>query len=131
VQDHRIHGDELLALQAVDDEIRRLREVELGELRGDGVEPLHRAPVIVLVVARQQLLGKAVDVLGVERHGLDLVGHGLRPLLYGLGKGGFAQRARRGRARDQCRAADEVASINPVSHILLLRCFVETSRIRA
>jgi hypothetical protein len=38
MQDHRIRSDQLFALQAVDHEVRRFGEIELGQLRADRVE---------------------------------------------------------------------------------------------
>ena len=66
VQDHRIRGDQLLALEAVDDEVRRLGKIEIGELGADRIEPLHRADVVVLVMADEDLLGNALDRLRIE-----------------------------------------------------------------
>jgi hypothetical protein len=43
VQDHRVRGDQLFALQAVDDKDRRLCVIEAGKLLGDGVQPFDRA----------------------------------------------------------------------------------------
>ena len=43
VQDHRVHGDKLLALEAVDQKTGGLGVVELGELLIDEIEALHRA----------------------------------------------------------------------------------------
>src|SRR5205823_7640894 len=49
MQNHGIHGDELLALEAVDEEAGGIGVIELGELLIDEVEPFHRSPIIVLV----------------------------------------------------------------------------------
>jgi len=57
VEDHRIHRDELFALEPVDQEHGCLREVELGKLRRDGVEAPYGSTVVVLPVADNQLLG--------------------------------------------------------------------------
>jgi hypothetical protein len=62
MQDHRIHRDQLLALEPVDQKSRRLRVVELGQLLLDQIEPLDRAAVVVLVVADNQPLGHAFDL---------------------------------------------------------------------
>jgi len=43
VQDHGVAGNQLLALQSVDDEARCGVEVEAGELLGDEIEPLYGA----------------------------------------------------------------------------------------
>jgi hypothetical protein len=48
----------------------RLREIELRELGGDGVEPLHRAAVVVLVVADQDLSERPLIALGSKDIGL-------------------------------------------------------------
>ncbi len=56
VEDHGVHRDELFALEPIDHEHRRLREVELGKLGGNGVETFHGAAVVVLVVADDELL---------------------------------------------------------------------------
>ena len=61
VDDHRVGRDQLLALQPVDHEDRRRGDVERGELRGDGVQPLHRAGVVVLVMADEQLLATGLS----------------------------------------------------------------------
>src|SRR3954447_19527496 len=74
VQDHRVRGDELLALEAVEDEGRRGGEVEPGEPLLEQVQPLHGAAVVVLVVADDQPLGHALDVLRVAGEGLHGVG---------------------------------------------------------
>ena len=73
VQDHRIGGDQLLALQSIDEEARRAVEVEVCELLGDEVEALHRPAVVVLVVADDQLLGHALDVLRIAAERLHFV----------------------------------------------------------
>jgi hypothetical protein len=49
VQDHRVRGDELLALEPVHHEHRCLGEIEVRQLLGDCIQPLHGAPVVVLV----------------------------------------------------------------------------------
>src|SRR3954449_9413426 len=65
VQDHRVRGDELFPLEAVEDEGRRGGEVEAGEPLLDQGQPLHGPAVVVLVVADDQPLGHALDVLRV------------------------------------------------------------------
>src|SRR5215467_14890294 len=75
VQDHRVGGDELLALQAVDREDRRLREIELGELCRDGVQPSHGASVVVLPVTDDELLREPCQLRRFERQWFDDVGH--------------------------------------------------------
>src|SRR6185437_5106010 len=75
VQDHRIGGDELLALEAVDGENRCRRKIERGELLRDGVQALHRAAVIVLVVADDELLRHSLDASRYVWQWLHFVGH--------------------------------------------------------
>ena len=75
MQDHRVGGDQLLALEAIDEEVGRGVEVEPGKLLGDEIEPLHRAAVVVLVVADDQLLRHALDVLRIAAERLHAVGH--------------------------------------------------------
>src|SRR2546428_2465564 len=80
VEDHRIHRDELFALEPVDHEHWRLREVEFGELRRDGVEAPDGAAVVVLPVADDQLLGQPVEFFRVAVQWLDGVCHVQPPL---------------------------------------------------
>ena len=40
MQNHRVGRDQFFAFQTVDHEVRRLGEVQFGELRPDRVEPL-------------------------------------------------------------------------------------------
>jgi len=75
VQDHRVHRDELLALEPVDEEAGGLRVVELGELFLDQVEALDCAAVIILVVADDQPLGHALDLGRVAGQRLHSVRH--------------------------------------------------------
>ena len=74
VQDHRVGGDQLLALEAIDQEARRGREIEPGELLLDEVQALHRAAVVVLVMADDQLLRHALDALRIAAERLHRVG---------------------------------------------------------
>ena len=75
VQDHRIHRNQLLALEAVDHEDSRARKIELGQLFRDCVEPLNRAAVIVLVMADDQPLRHSLDRGRVAGERLYFVGH--------------------------------------------------------
>jgi hypothetical protein len=59
--DHRIGCDESLTFQSVDEITRRFVEIERGKLIEDHVEPPDRAGVIILVMADENLLGKASD----------------------------------------------------------------------
>jgi hypothetical protein len=75
MKDHRVHRDELLALEPVDDKSRSAREIELGELLLDEVEALHRAAIVVLVVADDRPLGHALDSRRIAAERLRAVGH--------------------------------------------------------
>jgi hypothetical protein len=75
VEDHRIGGDEFLALQTIHDEDRRSGEVELRQLRRNGVEPFHRPAVVVLVVADDQLFRQALESRRVTGQRLHFIGH--------------------------------------------------------
>src|SRR5262249_9414660 len=65
VKDHRVHRDELFALEPVDHEDGRLRDVEVSELCRDGVEAPDGAAIVVLPMADDQLLGQRVEFLRV------------------------------------------------------------------
>ena len=73
VQDHRVHRDQLFALETIDDEGRRGGEIEFGKLLLDRVEALHRAAVVVLVVADDQTLRHSLDAGGVAAERLHAV----------------------------------------------------------
>src|SRR5262249_26793010 len=73
VQDHRVHRDELLALEAVDEKAGGPRVIELGELFLDQIEAFDRPAVIILVVADDQPFGHALDPGRVARQRLELV----------------------------------------------------------
>ncbi|OGI51666.1 MAG: hypothetical protein A3A87_00315 [Candidatus Muproteobacteria bacterium RIFCSPLOWO2_01_FULL_60_18] len=73
MQDHRVGRDQLLALESVDREHRRPGEIERRELLGDGIEPLHRATVVVLVVTDDQFLGQSLETRGIAGQRFDLV----------------------------------------------------------
>src|SRR5262249_47335797 len=79
VQDHRIGGDELFALETVDHKDGRGGEVERGHLRGDRGQAFDGAAVVVLPVARDQLLREAPELLRITRQRLDVVRHGYPP----------------------------------------------------
>jgi hypothetical protein len=51
MQNHRVHRDELFALEAVDEKAGGLGVISFGELFLDQVEALDRTGVIILVVA--------------------------------------------------------------------------------
>src|SRR6266436_908874 len=50
VQDHRVHRDELLALETVEQKARGIRVIELGQLLVDQIEAFDCPAVVVLVV---------------------------------------------------------------------------------
>jgi hypothetical protein len=75
VQDHRVHRDELLAFEPVDEKPGGLGVIELGELFVDQVEAFHRSAVIILVVTDDQTLGHAFDHGRVARQWLYLIRH--------------------------------------------------------
>jgi hypothetical protein len=66
MQDHRVRSDQLFTLQAVDHEVRRFGEIELGQLRADRVEALHGANVVIFIMAHENLFRDALDRLRVE-----------------------------------------------------------------
>jgi hypothetical protein len=118
VQDHRVRGNQLFTLEAVDHEVRRLGEIEVSELGPDRIEPLHCADIVVLVVAHQDLLGNPFDALRIEGQRLGLVGHGLGS---GLGKRRLLdQGRRRGGACKNAHALNEISSLNFICHFRLL-----------
>ena len=95
MQQRGVERDQLLALQAVDDIARRLREIERFELLGDGVQAPQRPAVVVLVVALDELErkpaqrpGTAVDLLQLiahddtSKHKVELRPDGLRTLVW-------------------------------------------------
>jgi len=115
VDDHRIRGDQFLALETVQDEDRRRRDVEAGQLGRDGVQPLHRAAVVVFIMADEQLLGDAFDLRRIERQLLDRILH-LGRRCGGLGRRGPQQRCGGyGGSRDTG-CADEVPASLIVAH---------------
>src|SRR5207247_263595 len=75
MQDRRVHRDELLALETVDEKAGGLRVIEFGELFLYQVETLDRPAVIIVVMADNQPLGHALDLGRVARQRLELVGH--------------------------------------------------------
>jgi hypothetical protein len=56
VQDHGSGSSQLFALEAIDLEGRRVRQIERRETRSNGVQPLYRAAVVVDVMAHEQSL---------------------------------------------------------------------------
>src|SRR6516162_4855855 len=75
MQNHRVARDQLLAFETVDHEAGRCREIELGELRRDRIEPVDRATVIVFVMTDEQLLRHSLDPRRITGERLDAVGH--------------------------------------------------------
>src|SRR6266571_146359 len=75
VQDHRVHRDELLAFESINEKAGGLRVIELGELLVDQIEAFHRPAVIILVVADDQPLGHAFDLGRVAGQRLYSVRH--------------------------------------------------------
>ena len=75
VKDHRVHRDELLAFESVDEKASGLRVIERGKLFVDLVEAFHRPAVIVLVVTDDQPLRHALDLGGVAGQWLYSVRH--------------------------------------------------------
>jgi glutamate formiminotransferase len=73
VQDHRVGGDQLFALEAIDQVVGCRIEIEARELLSNEVEALHGAAIVVLVVADDQLFGHAFDVLGIAAEGFHFV----------------------------------------------------------
>ena len=72
VQDHRVPGDQLLALEAVERKAGRRGRGRARRARRDRAEALHRAGIVVVVVAGEQLFRQTGDGLGIERHGRGL-----------------------------------------------------------
>ncbi|OMP13544.1 hypothetical protein COLO4_01454 [Corchorus olitorius] len=75
VQDHRIRGDQFLALQAIEHEHRCGCHIECGQFSRDRVQSLHGTTVVVLVVADDQLLRQTGKLGRVTRQWLQLIGH--------------------------------------------------------
>jgi hypothetical protein len=105
MQDHGVHRDQFLALQPVDGEDRRLGEVESGQFGRDGIQPLHRTGIIVVVVADENFFRKPLDAFGIERQRLDRIGRGRRRRLRG---GGLRQA--HGRDGNKTGGFDELAA---------------------
>jgi len=72
VEDHGIRRDQFLTLQTVDHEAGRLLVVERRKLIEDGVEPLDRAAIVILVMADEDFLRQAFDFLWIERQGVSV-----------------------------------------------------------
>jgi hypothetical protein len=76
VQDHRIHRDQLFALEPVDQETGRLVEFKLCKLIIDQIGALNRAAVIVLVMADNEPLRHILHSSGIAGQRLHVVRHG-------------------------------------------------------
>jgi hypothetical protein len=75
VQQHRVGGDQFLALQAVEHEARGGRGVELAELATDAVQAADSSAVVVLVVAGDEAPTESIEPGGLESDGLGLKWH--------------------------------------------------------
>src|SRR6266567_7301563 len=75
MEDHRVHCDEFLTLEAVDQKSRSARGVQLGELLLDQIEALHRPAIVVLIVADDQPFRHSADAAWIAGEGLNLEGH--------------------------------------------------------
>ena len=75
MQDRRVRRDQFLALQAIDVEDWSRDPVEFIEAMFDCVQTANGTAVIILVVARQQLLGKTIEMRRLEGERHDPVQH--------------------------------------------------------
>src|SRR5215217_4127045 len=75
MQNHRIGGDQLFALETIDDEDRSGRKIELVQLRGNRIETLNCAAVIVIVMTADQSFRHAFDPGWVARKRPHLIEH--------------------------------------------------------
>ena len=75
MQDGRISGDQLFALEPIDVENRSRAPVKFVQPPFDGVQAADGASIVVLVVARQQPLGKPHEARRLEWQWHDLVWH--------------------------------------------------------
>src|SRR5262249_19631208 len=73
--DHGVHCDELLALEPVDQEVGRTCVIEFGKLVLDAVETLHRAAIVVLVVADDEPFRHSLDPRRIAAQRLYLIRH--------------------------------------------------------
>src|SRR5262249_43554523 len=91
MQDHRIHRDQLFALEPVDQKAGSFFEFELCKLLIDEIEALNGAAVIVLIMADDEPLGHALDVGWIAGQWLHRVRH---DQLLNASSGGMASRQR-------------------------------------
>src|SRR5262245_35084432 len=138
VQDHRIGGDQLLPLQAVDHEYGRLDEVELRELCRDSVQPPYGAAVIVLPVAEDQLLRESLQSRRVTGQWLHCARHRSSPCYRPSSAGCLSSRlvtsdlpSSRSRRPIPCvRSEPWFSSPRSAANSALLRALASRSRIR-
>jgi hypothetical protein len=76
MQDHGARRDRFFTLETVDLEHWRTRPTAGGKALSDGVQPSHRAAVVVFVVAHAQSLRKPIHPLGLEQERPDHNGSG-------------------------------------------------------
>src|SRR5215472_9593073 len=76
MQDHRIHCDQLFALEPVDQKAGSFVEFELCKLIIDEIESLNGAAVIVFIVADDKPLRHAFDAGWIAGQWLHRVRHG-------------------------------------------------------
>jgi hypothetical protein len=76
VQDHGIHRNELLALQAIHQVTGRRGEIQRIELLGDRIEPAHGAAVVVLIVTLDQFERESVQCPGTAVNRFNRITHG-------------------------------------------------------
>jgi hypothetical protein len=79
VQDHRIHGDELLALEPVEQKAGSIGIIELCELLIDEVQALYGAAIVVFIVADDKPLRHAFDPRWIASERLHGVKHQFSP----------------------------------------------------
>ena len=67
MKNHGVEGHEFFALQAIDEKARSSGEVRLAKLGLDVAKALHRASIIVVVMADEQLFRETRYSLRIER----------------------------------------------------------------
>ena len=75
VQQHRVGGDQFLALQPVQAKAGQLGRIARGQVGVDGVQPSHRAAVVVDVMAADQIAGQALQSDWFEGDGSRVILH--------------------------------------------------------
>jgi hypothetical protein len=76
MEDHRIHRNELLALEPVDEKAGRVGVIEFGKLFLDQVQTFRCPAVIILVVTDDQPFGHSFDSGWVAGKWFHFEGHG-------------------------------------------------------